>query len=386
MEQGGLPLVLHRNKKGKNVLSELHDPDRAGKGILSFLNAQTASALRGTSAFARNSVTEGYLGSKEVVIRGPIAQWRAANPNAIYANISGRKDLTDEDFVYLRGVKYLNMSRCDQASITDNAFAHLRGIHTLYMRGCNQEGITDKAFAHLRGIHTLWMCNCSQAGITDNAFAHLRGIHTLDMRRCNQAGITDAAFAHLRGIHTLEMSGCDQPGITDNAFSHLRGIRTLKISWCNQVGITDNAFAHLRGIRTLDMSCCSQAGITDNAFTHLRGIQTLDMGDCDQAGITGETLYMLGDNLQQLYIGYCNDDTIRNANIFFGVTPMSSSVTRHIRPVDEEKNAVVGKNQQALSGSGLGTWGGRRTRGLRIKRKSKKTRTYRYTRKTRVRR
>ena len=310
MEEG-LPLVLHRNKKGKNVLSELRDPDLAGKGILSFLNAKTAAALRGTSAFARNSVTEGYLGSKETIIRGSLAQWRRANPNAIYANISGRNDLTDADFVHLRGIKFLNMS------------------------GCNEGRLTDAAFSHLRGIHTLKMSNCRQ--MTDAAFAHLVGIHTLDMAACHQNTITDGAFAHLRGIHTLIMLLCDQATITDAAFAHLRGIRELDMQYCNQ------------------------------------------------QQITGNTLHMLGNEIEYLCIRYCNADTIRNANLFFGVTPRSPVVTVHMHPVKEEEFAAVGRAQRALPG-GMGTWGGRRTRGLRMKRKSKKIRRSRYTRKNRGRR
>ncbi len=224
------------------------------------------------------------------VIEGPLAAWRAANPGALVANVSWRRNLTDADFVHFRGLLALNMSGCTNTAIadaiTDAAFAHLRGINTLYMSGCNQASITDAAFAHLRGIHTLNMRLCNQDGITDTAFEHLRGIHTLDMSFCSQASITDAAFVHLRGIHTLDMSFCSQASITDAAFVHLRGIHTLDLSGCSQEGITDAAFAHLRGIHSLHMSSCSQAGITDAAFVHLCGIHTLVMNNCCQAGIT----------------------------------------------------------------------------------------------------
>jgi hypothetical protein len=140
-------------------------------------------------------------------IRGPLAAWRAANPGAVIANVLDRWDLTDADFVHLRGVKALHMCSCGQ--ITDAAFAHLAGIHTLRMSGCDQATITDAAFVHLAGIHTLDMSYCNQFTITDAAFVHLRGIHTLDMISCDQATITDAAFVHLRGIHTLNVCECD---------------------------------------------------------------------------------------------------------------------------------------------------------------------------------
>ena len=208
-------------------------------------------------------------------IRGSLQEWRTRNPNALVANVTWRADISDKDFLYLRGLKALNMSGCSQAGITDAAFAYLRGIHTLDMSSCRQTGITDGAFMHLHGIRTLDMSYCNQAGITDAAFMHLRGIHTLDMSRCYQESITDAAFAYLRGIHTLDMSGCRQEGITDAAFAYLRGIHTLNMSGCWQDGITDTAFVYLRGIHTLDMSGCRQSTITAAAMAHLRGISSV---------------------------------------------------------------------------------------------------------------
>ncbi len=90
-------------------------------------------------------------------IKGPLAAWRAANPGAVVANVSGREDLVDADFVHLRGMKALDMRACRQRTITDAAFGHLAGIHTLDMTYCRQRTITDAAFAHLRGIHKLIM-------------------------------------------------------------------------------------------------------------------------------------------------------------------------------------------------------------------------------------
>jgi serine/threonine protein kinase len=136
-------------------------------------------------------------------IFGSLQVWRAAHPDAVVADVSGRVDLKDADFFNLRGIKALDMGGC--AGVTDAAFSHLRGIHTLVMNGCNQ------------------------AGITDAAFAHLRGIHTLDISECNQAGITDAAFENLRGIHQLSIVGCDQPSITSASMHHLKGIDYLAL-------------------------------------------------------------------------------------------------------------------------------------------------------------
>ena len=77
-------------------------------------------------------------------IRGDIGEWRWQNPRALVANVNGRKDLKDADFIHFRGLCALNMNQCDQVTITDAAFQHLRGIHTLDMSYCFT--ITDAAF------------------------------------------------------------------------------------------------------------------------------------------------------------------------------------------------------------------------------------------------
>jgi hypothetical protein len=143
-------------------------------------------------------------------VEGPLVAWRAANPGTQVANLFGRIDLTDADFVHLAGIKALDMRYCINPGLTDAAFVHLRGLHTLWMYGCNQATITDAAFAHLRGLHTLNMYRCNQPTITDAAFTHLCGIQVLNMRVCSQATITGATFAHLRGVRALYVEACSR--------------------------------------------------------------------------------------------------------------------------------------------------------------------------------
>ena len=146
-------------------------------------------------------------------IVGPLAAWRAANPGALVANVFGRADLLDADFVHLAGIKALWMSSCTNPGLTDAAFVHLRGLHTLWMGYSDQASITDAAFARMHGLHTLSMYRCNQSTITDAAFTHLRGIQVLQMGRCNQATITGATFAHLRGVRALGTFGCSPVAI-----------------------------------------------------------------------------------------------------------------------------------------------------------------------------
>ena len=157
--------------------------------------------------FVMSTVVDSECGFGPSIV-GPLAEWRAANPDALVANVCRRVDLTDADFVHLAGIKALWMGGCTSPGLTDAAFVHLRGLHTLWMARCNQESITDAAFAHLHGLHTLVMIGRNQPTITDAAFTNMRGIQVLDMRHCNQATITGATFAHLRGVRALYMYYC----------------------------------------------------------------------------------------------------------------------------------------------------------------------------------
>jgi hypothetical protein len=247
-----------------SILSVLFGPHSIGEGLFSFLTMKDSNKLRGQCVECRDAIMAFEWMDPLSRITGNLKAWRAAFPLARVVNVSGRYNITDTDFVHIRGdarvrLHTVNIGRCRNLRITDAAFVHLRGIHTLDMSDCKQETITDAAFVHLRGIHTLSMQGCTQRTITDGAFAHLRGIHTLYMYGCNQETVTDAAFVYLSGIHTLNMSYCNQATITNLAFIHLSGIHTLVMSHCNQATITGVAFAQLHGIRVLRTEGCSLA-------------------------------------------------------------------------------------------------------------------------------
>ena len=227
-------------------------PYLSQRSVMSFLWQDEAVALRAASRACRDAVAdhtwedfhEVHPYSRSRIHGSRLAAWRRCFPNARAANISENMTITDADFVYLKGVRKLNMWYCNQLTITDAAFVHLKGIHTLNMGCCSQSTITDAAFVHLKGIHTLDMAHCYQSTITDAAFVHLEGIHELNMAFCDQPTITDAAFAHLKGIHVLDMELCSQPTITDATLSHLVGIKDLTLYGCNQ--FTSEAIANLR--------------------------------------------------------------------------------------------------------------------------------------------
>ena len=280
-EEGGAPrwkLALFDTPVGSNSVHRplLRDP-AAHAPALQMLISKVGGAPHG--GFVMPSMDADNSGFGPPIV-GPLAAWRAANPDALVANVRVRNDLVDADFVHLAGIKALDMSHCRNPGLTDAAFVHLRGLHTLWMAGCNQASITDAAFVHLHGLHTLLMYYCDQPTITDVAFTHLRGIQNLHIQGCTQATITGATFVHLRGVRVLQAS------ITDAAFVHLHGLHTLMMSSCTQHTITDVAFTHLCGIQVLYMNGCTQTTITGATFApHLRGVRWLKMGGCSPVAI-----------------------------------------------------------------------------------------------------
>ena len=217
----------------RGVLSPVEEvlaiPYLSERSVMSFLTQEEALPLRAASRACRDAVAEHAWSDFEEHepwsrgssrIMGSLASWRRCFPRATAVNVYGRRDLTDADFVDLRGIRKLDMRYCKL--VTDAGLAHLSGIHTLNMNCCTL--VTDAGLAHLRGIHTLDMVGCSL--ITDAGFTHLRGIRTLDISNCPL--ITDAGLAHLSGIHTLYMSDCAL--VTDAGFAHLAGIRQL-VAW-----------------------------------------------------------------------------------------------------------------------------------------------------------
>ena len=243
-------------------------PYLSKRSIMSFLKQEEALSLRAASRACCEAVAEHawsdyehdpYAQTRSSHIKGSLALWRRCFPRATAANVSGRRDLTDADFVDLRGIRKLNMRFCKL--VTDAGLEYLSGIHTLYMSHCAL--VTDAGLAHLSGIHTLNMGYCKL--ITDAGLAHLGGIHTLYMYYCTL--VTDAGLAHLSGVHTLDMRDCAL--VTDVGLAHLSGIHTLDISYCPLV--SDAGLVHLAGIRDLTAYSCPLFTIAGRAQLRVGG-------------------------------------------------------------------------------------------------------------------
>jgi hypothetical protein len=130
-----------------------------GSLLLQFFDTNDALILRLVCRRMRLIVSIYPWTDAETLIRGNLTLWRQCFPHAIAANVSGRKDLVDHDFVLFRDIKQLRMNNCGECKVTDAAFVNLCGIHTLEMNGCPQ--FTNAALLHVNNVHTLSINECT---------------------------------------------------------------------------------------------------------------------------------------------------------------------------------------------------------------------------------
>ena len=214
------------------------------------LNRTELCNFKITSRLARDNVDQVRHVDSTKPINCSISQWLKVFPSAITINLSGRINITDNDFVQnqLHNIQFLDISDCP--NITDAALVNLN-LKSLNIR--NSTGITDAALLKLKNLEHLNISNCPN--------------------------ITDEGLRGLSKLKYLNMSGT--PNITDQAFVNLKNLKTLIIKECGN--ITDLAFEHLINLEHLDMSYCKQDEITDEAFLNLKNIKTINMRQCTQS-------------------------------------------------------------------------------------------------------
>jgi hypothetical protein len=86
--------------------------------------------------------------------------------------------ITDAAFAHLKGIHTLEMANCSQHTITDVAFFHLKGIHSLSLWCCTQ--LTSNVFIFLKGVKVLDLGRCPQLVPTDA----IRGVELLGLYGC----------------------------------------------------------------------------------------------------------------------------------------------------------------------------------------------------------
>jgi hypothetical protein len=313
------PLQLAGGAHPSTVFSHLAAEHTHARGVLGFLTTRDACSLRVVCHELLLATRAFRWADTRTSIRGPVSLWRASFPHARAANVSGRADLIDGDFIHLAGVGVVFCMSC--VGLTDAAFAHLTSCHTLDMSHCNQSGITNAGFAHLGAVRALNMSGCNQAGITDAAFRFLPELRSLGISQSTfglfpRLHLTDRAFTSLVNLESLCASGLDS--ISDASFKGLVRLKSLSIAHCDQAAITEAGFADLAQLQMLDVRNCNQ--LTDAVLSPLTNLRSLDMRGCDR--ISAACVGSLAARLDSLFIADCSESVraaataVRGARVF----------------------------------------------------------------------
>lgn len=301
---GAPPLQLAGGAHPSTVFSHLAAEHTQARGVLGFLTTHDACSLRLVCHELLIAIRAFHWADSRTSIRGQLSLWRASFPHARAANVCGRADLIDGDFVHLAGVAVVFCMSC--VGLTDAAFAHLTACHTLDMSHCNQSGITNAAFVHLGAVRVLNMSGCNQAGITGAAFSFLPELRSLGISQSifglyPRLHLSDRAFAPLVKLESLCASGLD--AISDASFKGLVRLKSLSIAHCDQAEITEACFADLTQLQMLDIRNCCQ--ITDAVLSPLTNLRSLDMRGCDR--ISAACVGSLAVRLESLFIADCSE-------------------------------------------------------------------------------
>ncbi|NDB85722.1 MAG: hypothetical protein EB127_23930, partial [Alphaproteobacteria bacterium] len=150
-----ISFALPRDATGvvTTLLSTLHGAHRNGEGILCYLTTQDALALRLVNHESREAVSAFRWKDKNTRIRGSLAAWRACFPRAVWVNLIGRKNITNDDLMHLANIEILTMYTCSCTKITIDDFGcpdlnkDLRKIDPRY----------NNRFASMRQLLKRWL-------------------------------------------------------------------------------------------------------------------------------------------------------------------------------------------------------------------------------------
>jgi hypothetical protein len=269
-----------------------------GDGIAAFLNPMSdALSFRLTCTQAKNAVAVVPFQHQMHVYQN-IASWRACYPRALSISLKGRKDIKDNVFRHLEGIKWIDIRDCEH--LTDDAFIHVnKSISKLDISACRQ--ITNASFVHFINLKHLTMKSCFQSQITDAGLRLLTNIKYLDISGCNQRSISDTIFVLMPKLNELRIGCCDQ--FTDAAFQHLSGLKLLDMGLCDQPEITGSGFKYLTNLQSLNMAHCDQ--ITGYNLLYLTKLKELDISHCSQLEYNSlKHLFSVG-NIKKLVYTWC---------------------------------------------------------------------------------
>jgi hypothetical protein len=226
-----------------------------------------------------------------------LREYNKTFPNAKYANIRNRHNISGDDFKYLSKVEILDMSLCIQSSINDRSFRYLSNIRDLNLQGACGHWIghhfTDSIFDHFSNLERLYIDE--NHVITNEGIKKLISIKDLTIHNCMNIG--DDGLLNLTTLEKLNIYNLNK--LTDNAFVNLTNIVQLDMTFGN---ISDVGICHLTKIQILNFLSCEKIKCVN--YNKLLELESISI--CDKH-ITDDDLISLSD-IPNVSLYGCNID------------------------------------------------------------------------------
>lgn len=219
--------------------------------IIKYLDMKCASRLSITNTEDKTLVRKYYKATMDR-LKCRMDSFKITFPNAIYANISHRINITSDDIQLLSDVKVLDMSLYSHLSLNDYTFKDFSNLKDLNLQGCCKHWngghvFTDELFQYITNIERFYIDDNHK--ITDNGICQLTKVKDLTIRNCSNIG--DRGLENLTSLIKLNIYNLYR--LTDNAFHNLKYLEFLGMTFCS---ISDIGISYLINIRKLDFLSC----------------------------------------------------------------------------------------------------------------------------------
>lgn len=182
------------------------------------------------------------------------SQWFTSNVRLIDLNLSNNTiSVSDDSFVGLEGLHYLNLDFNAISEIPSQAFQPLQNLRQLLLTGNNISEVHENSFSQLRSLQILDIGGNPISEIADGAFRGLAELDVLAMSDCGLQELNATTFEHLRDLTLLVLNYNRIEALPENIFAHLPNITYVTL-WGNRLKtLRRNSFGSLLNLSTLDL-------------------------------------------------------------------------------------------------------------------------------------
>jgi internalin A len=289
-----------------------------------FIAPAVAAAGKETKISSPDQVTYAIA---EIEQHGWLVCWDENSQNGQTFSISRRypSNITDADFLPLRGLKNIRCVDAAFLTLTDAGLANMVGLNQLEELNITRvKGITDNGLSYLRYLPNLQILNISDTKVGDNGILQLKGLTQLRALNLNGNNITPEIFAQLKDLNNLRVLTLGGEKVTDECMRHLKAIPNLEELNLENTKVTDEGLELLAELPSLRKLRFTRMDINIPALIYLGKIKGLRSLTFSWHPVNDDILYALEKcvNLQELCLYGTNTSGANKGNI-----PKSSQIT-----------------------------------------------------------